>query len=50
LGSGFIIDQDCHVITNRHVVETDGARVANTVVRESASPFRSKRCTRSSRS
>src|SRR5882762_5780070 len=30
-GSGFIIDADCHVITNRHVVETDGARVANTV-------------------
>src|SRR5204862_408715 len=23
---------DCHVITNRHVVETDGARVASTVV------------------
>jgi serine protease Do len=31
LGSGFIIDGDCHVITNRHVVETDGARVANAV-------------------
>jgi serine protease Do len=31
LGSGFIIDADCHVITNRHVVETDGARVAATV-------------------
>jgi serine protease Do len=28
LGSGFIIDDDCHVITNRHVVETDGSRVA----------------------
>jgi S1-C subfamily serine protease len=28
LGSGFIIDDDCHVITNRHVVETDGAKVA----------------------
>jgi serine protease Do len=28
LGSGFIIDSDCHVVTNRHVVETDGARVA----------------------
>lgn len=27
-GSGFIIDADCHVITNRHVVDTDGARVA----------------------
>jgi serine protease Do len=34
LGSGFIIDQDCHVITNRHVVETDGARVANEVARD----------------
>jgi S1-C subfamily serine protease len=31
LGSGFIIDQDCHVVTNRHVVETDGARVASSV-------------------
>jgi S1-C subfamily serine protease len=31
LGSGFIIDADCHVVTNRHVVETDGAKVANTV-------------------
>jgi serine protease Do len=28
LGSGFIIDADCHVVTNRHVVETDGAKVA----------------------
>ncbi len=26
IGSGFIIDANCHVITNRHVVETDGAR------------------------
>jgi S1-C subfamily serine protease len=34
LGSGFIIDQDCHVITNRHVVETDGARVATNVARD----------------
>ena len=34
LGSGFIIDGDCHVITNRHVVETDGARVANQVVQD----------------
>ena len=32
LGSGFIIDADCHVITSRHVVETDGARVASRVV------------------
>src|SRR5262249_25394254 len=31
LGSGFIIDDSCHVITNRHVVETDGARVASRV-------------------
>jgi S1-C subfamily serine protease len=34
LGSGFIIDQACHVITNRHVVETDGARVATNVARD----------------
>jgi S1-C subfamily serine protease len=34
LGSGFIIDDDCHVITNRHVVETDGTRVANEVVED----------------
>ncbi len=32
MGSGFIIDADCHVITNRHVVETDGTWVANKVV------------------
>jgi serine protease Do len=32
LGSGFIIDAECHVITNRHVVETDGAWVADKVV------------------
>jgi len=31
-GSGFIIDAKCHVITNRHVVETDGSRAASTVV------------------
>lgn len=31
LGSGFIVDVNCHVITNRHVVETDGARVAASV-------------------
>ena len=34
LGSGFIIDAQCHVITNRHVVETDGARVASNVARD----------------
>ena len=34
LGSGFIVDAHCHVITNRHVVETDGTRVANTVVQD----------------
>jgi serine protease Do len=32
LGSGFIIDDECHVITNRHVVETDGQRVASNVI------------------
>jgi serine protease Do len=34
LGSGFIVDAECHVITNRHVVETDGARVANSVAQD----------------
>ena len=34
LGSGFIIDEECHVVTNRHVVETDGRRMADKVVRE----------------
>jgi serine protease Do len=34
LGSGFIIDADCHVVTNRHVVETDGAKVANEFVQD----------------
>jgi S1-C subfamily serine protease len=34
LGSGFIIDAECRVITNRHVVETDGARVASSVARD----------------
>ena len=33
LGSGFIIDADCHVVTNRHVVETDAARVTANVDR-----------------
>jgi S1-C subfamily serine protease len=31
-GSGFIIDAACHVITNRHVVDSDGARVTSAVV------------------
>jgi S1-C subfamily serine protease len=31
-GSGFIIDANCHVITNRHVVETDGSRAAKSIV------------------
>src|SRR5215470_15139277 len=31
-GSGFIIDANCHVITNRHVVETDSSRAANSIV------------------
>jgi serine protease Do len=34
LGSGFIIDDECHVITNRHVVETDGSRVAGEIARD----------------
>ena len=34
LGSGFIVDDDCHVITNRHVVESDGARVAANVTQD----------------
>ena len=33
-GSGFIVDEDCHVITNRHVVESDGARVAARVTQD----------------
>jgi S1-C subfamily serine protease len=36
LGSGFIIDAQCHIITNRHVVETDGNRVANNVLQDPA--------------
>src|SRR5215472_16483325 len=31
-GSGFIIDANCHVITNRHVVERDSSRAPNSVV------------------
>jgi S1-C subfamily serine protease len=34
LGSGFIIDGQCHVVTNRHVVEMDGRRMANEVVED----------------
>jgi S1-C subfamily serine protease len=34
LGSGFVVDEACHVITNRHVVDTDGARVANRLVED----------------
>jgi len=34
MGSGFIIDDECDVITNRHVVETDGTRVANAVTQD----------------
>ena len=34
IGSGFIIDEQCHVITNRHVVETDGSRVADRFVKD----------------
>jgi serine protease Do len=33
-GSGFIVDDFCHVITNRHVVDTDSNRVANTIVQD----------------
>ena len=34
LGTGFIISEQCHVITNRHVVEMDAAQVAEGVVRD----------------
>jgi serine protease Do len=34
IGSGFIIDGQCHVVTNRHVVELDGARTADEVVQD----------------
>jgi serine protease Do len=34
LGAGFIVDDACHVVTNRHVVETDGSRVADSVVQD----------------
>jgi S1-C subfamily serine protease len=32
LGAGFIVDVTCHVVTNRHVVETQGSRVADSIV------------------
>ena len=34
LGAGFIVDGDCHVITNRHVVDENGSRVARMVVED----------------
>jgi S1-C subfamily serine protease len=34
LGSGFIVDRNCRVITNRHVVDTNGERVAGAIVRD----------------
>jgi serine protease Do len=34
LGSGFIIDEQCHVITSRHVVEMNGAQMAEGIVQE----------------
>jgi serine protease Do len=34
LGAGFIVDDACHVITNRHVVDSDGARVASKFVED----------------
>jgi S1-C subfamily serine protease len=34
LGSGFIIDDQCHVVTNRHVVDLDGKRMAQEVVQD----------------
>jgi serine protease Do len=33
-GSGFIIDDACHVITNRHVVDTDSSRVTRMIADE----------------
>ena len=33
-GSGFIVDEQCHVITNRHVVETDTRKVELKVQRD----------------
>jgi S1-C subfamily serine protease len=34
LGSGFIVDAQCHVVTNRHVVDLDGKRIAQEVVND----------------
>jgi serine protease Do len=34
MGSGFIIDDTCHVITNRHVVDTDSSRVARMIAQD----------------
>ncbi|MGH8208806.1 MAG: S1C family serine protease [Steroidobacteraceae bacterium] len=34
LGAGFIIDGHCHVITNRHVVDENGSRVAHMIVED----------------
>ncbi len=34
LGSGFIIDGQCHVVTNRHVVDMNGKRMAAEVLRD----------------
>lgn len=34
LGSGFIIDEQCHVITNRHVVDLNGTRVADEILQD----------------
>ncbi len=33
LGSGFLIDAECHGVTNRHVVETDASRVTANIDR-----------------
>jgi S1-C subfamily serine protease len=35
-GSGVIIDDECHVLTNRHVVETDGNAVASRLTQDPA--------------
>ena len=34
IGSGFIIDEQCHVVTNRHVVEVNGEQVAEDAFQE----------------